>query len=99
MSYKGPAMSSFSHLMCPLSQSLRSVTSFETERGSLLRGQTCQLVQSGPWRTTSRRLKSISPWIYLCSEPMLLLGQKKKHEAKGLAIQEQENSFRTPLEI
>ena len=50
-----------------------------------------------PWRTTSRRLKSISPRIYRCSEPLLLLGQK--YEAKGLAIQERENSLRTPLEI
>ena len=75
------------------------MTSSETERGSLSRGQTCQLVQSRPWRTTSRRLKSISPRIYRCSEPLLLLGRKKKYEAKGLAIQEQENSLRTPLEI
>ena len=36
------------------------MTSSERERGSLSRGQTCQLVQSRTWRTTSRRLKSIS---------------------------------------
>ena len=40
-----------------------------------------------------------SPRIYRCLEPLLLLGQKKKYEANGLAIQEQENSLRTPLEI
>ena len=31
------------------------MTSSETGRGSLSQGQTCQLVQSRPWRTTSRR--------------------------------------------
>ena len=40
-----------------------------------------------------------SPKIYRCSEPSLLLGQKKKYEAKRLAIQELENSLRTPLEM
>ena len=36
------------------------MTSSERERRALSRGQTCQLVQSRTWRTTSRRLKSIS---------------------------------------
>ena len=51
------------------------------------------------WRTTSRRLKSISSGIYRCLESLPLLKQKKKYEAKGLAIQELKNSLRTALEI
>ena len=50
-----------------------------------------------PHRTSAGRLTF--PRIYCCSGPLLLLGQKKKYEAKGLAIQEVENSFRTSLEI
>ena len=54
-----------------------------------------ECVTNKPHRTSAGRLTF--PRIYCCSGLLLLLGQKKKYEAKGLAIQEVENSFRTSL--
>ena len=52
-----------------------------------------------PWKHTSQLRRSTSPKIYLCSEPLLLLGQKRWSEAKGLAIRELANLLRMLLEV
>ena len=75
----------------------------------------CDQFRDGAWTVIARSdlptcpVKALEDYIsaaqinfsrlYRCSGPLLPLGQKMKYEAKGLPIQELENSLRTPLKM
>lgn len=90
-----PAMLRFFHLMCPF----------------FIKSSKCDDFRDRPWfvdlatcpvkalEVYISRLKSNFQTIYHCTGPLLLFLQKKEYKAKRLAIQELENSSKTPLEI